>query len=89
MIGQRIYPTDNIDNGMRGLVFSEPGMYGKDAEGRWWARPPRGSVGNLSAHEILEHDDGTISVSPSILVEGGANRQTWHGYLIRGEWTEV
>lgn len=30
---------------------------------------------------ITEHDDGTISVTPSIMDPGG-----WHGYLTRGVW---
>jgi hypothetical protein len=32
--------------------------------------------------EITEHDDGTISVQPSIMDPGG-----WHGFLDRGVWT--
>lgn len=37
----------------------------------------------LVTHSIVEHEDGTITVSPSILVTGG---EEWHGYLERGIW---
>lgn len=32
---------------------------------------------------ITEHEDGTLSLSPSILNSGG-----WHGFLERGWWRE-
>jgi hypothetical protein len=41
-------------------------------------------MGDLSGHEVTEHEDGTISVSPSILINDG--RSEWHGYLRRGVW---
>lgn len=80
--GKRIYPNDTGN-----LIFSEPGVYGRGSDGKWWARPPLPgfSAGILSDHQITEHEDGTITVSPSILVEGtGGN--SWHGYLERGVW---
>jgi hypothetical protein len=46
-------------------------------------------LGNLVAHTVREHEDGTISVLPgngssnSILVRGGEER-SWHGYVSRG-----
>ncbi len=45
-------------------------------------------VGSLS-HDITEHEDGTITVSPSILVTEGEGRVLWHGYLEHGIWREV
>lgn len=42
-----------------------------------------GVLGNLHAHEVQEHEDGTITVSPSILVTGSGHR---HGFLRRGVW---
>lgn len=63
------------------------GEYGKDEEtGIWYCRPPGTAIGceaNLSQHTITEHEDGTITVSPSILISGGCD---WHGFLERGEW---
>jgi hypothetical protein len=43
-------------------------------------------MGNLSGHSVTEHDDGTITVSPSILDDG---RSVWHGYLERGAWRQI
>ena len=36
-----------------------------------------------------EHDDGTITVSPSILMTSDNPAGAWHGYLERGVWQEV
>lgn len=66
--------------------FSE-GDYGKVA-GVWYARPPGFHLGSLEAHEITEHEDGTITVSPSILHHSGDGRD-WHGFLERGVWREL
>jgi hypothetical protein len=43
---------------------------------------------NLSGHEVTKHDDGTITVSPSILVTDGAAGHSWHGFLERGIWLD-
>lgn len=68
----------------------EMGDYGKDNDGEWWIRLPRPgfSMGRLTDHQVTENPDGTITVSPSILLEG-SNGKTWHGYLERGAWREV
>lgn len=66
-----------------------PGDYLWDADaGEWWIRPPRGSMGGLdttsgTGHKVVEHKDGTITVSPSILTD------VWHGHLEHGIWREV
>lgn len=64
-----------------------PGEYGKwRDDGNWYGIPPNTDLcANLKAHKIDEHDDGTITVSPSILV--GDGRASWHGYLVHGIWT--
>lgn len=63
----------------------KPGDYWRDEEtGIWWAYLPKGGVGNLADHQITEHEDGTITVNPSILMPG-----EWHGYLEHGVWREV
>jgi hypothetical protein len=68
----------------------EMGEYGKDSEGKWFMRvPAKGfGMGSLGLHEITEHSDGTITVSPSILCTGHGGRQ-WHGYLRNGIWEEA
>lgn len=88
MTGRRL---PDSPNGV-GIVFA-PGEYGRIA-GVWVACTPNGHLGNLSAHEVVEHDDGTITVSPSILItlpQGGGHVEPtlWHGYLRRGEWSEA
>ncbi|MGE0456386.1 MAG: hypothetical protein AB7I13_00020 [Vicinamibacterales bacterium] len=68
----------------------EPGDYGRWAD-RWWGRPPEcvrpgpfALYCNLEGHDVVEHEDGTITVSPSILIK--AHDAEWHGYLERGVW---
>jgi len=56
---------------------------------QWYGRTPNGHLCNLRAHEVTEHADGTITVSPSIAVSKGPNEVVWHGYLERGIWREV
>jgi Family of unknown function (DUF6527) len=62
------------------------GDYGKDSRGIWQARPPGMHAGSLRNHEVEEHEDGTITVSPSILIDQGDKK--WHGFLKKGEWSE-
>lgn len=74
----------------------EPGDYGVVLIGAgrhrpvWYCHPPVGGIrGNLEGHEVEEHEDGTITVSPSILIStrvGGEDRELWHGFLERGVW---
>ena len=39
-----------------------------DGKRSFYCVTPNGHAGNLAAHDVTEHDDGTITVSPSILV---------------------
>lgn len=61
------------------------------AEDIWWLYLPGCGLGNLKNHTVEEHEDGTISVTPSILVTGHREGQktTVHGYLTRGEWRDA
>ena len=82
MQGKRVYADKN------GSLTMAPGDYGQDPrDGTWYARPPvnKGHSGWLKNHQVTEHEDGTITVSPSILVEWG-DGVTWHGFLERGIW---
>ena len=65
-----------------------PGDYGL-VGGVWHARAPRGHLGNLANHSVTEHEDGTITVSPSILITDGETRDQWHGFLEHGVWREA
>lgn len=86
MNGQRIYIEDPNYG-----VDAKPGEYWRTEGGTWMCCVPigeEGMLGNLSRHDVVEHDDGTITVSPSILVTGGGDGLQWHGYLERGIWRE-
>lgn len=85
------------------VIFYElggPGIrYWRDAEHKGWMihfpdpkdSSGHGVTGNLAAHQITEHEDGTITVSPSIRVSGrdGERHFERHGYLERGVWRDV
>lgn len=68
-----------------------PGDYALGPDGHWHGRTPNGHGGNFAEHEVTVHEDGTITVSPSIKVSttsAGAEVELWHGYLERGVWRE-
>ena len=47
----------------------QPGDYGKSLHNLWWLRTPTGEWGTLNLdrwHEVVEHEDGTITVKPSL-----------------------
>ena len=53
----------------------------------WMLYLTKGHLGNLSQHDVTEHEDGTITVSPSILVtQPGNDLVRRHGFLKRGLW---
>ncbi len=98
MKGKRVQPDSS------GYLKLAPGEYGKDGNGIWRVRPPTIQVdglekqqhplsGTLSKHTVKEHEDGTITVSPSILIQylwGDPPRGIeWHGFLERGIWRQV
>ncbi len=69
-----------------------PGEFGKQG-GIWYACTPNGHMGNLSNHEVIEHDDETITVTPSIRVVGSIAGvvdvgELWHGHLKAGVWSK-
>jgi hypothetical protein len=66
----------------------EPGDFGRwEAGGGWYACTPNDLTANLTAHQVIEHEDGTITVSPSIEVGRlRPERGYWHGFLERGVW---
>lgn len=73
------------------LLQMAPGDYGKGLDGRWYSRPPwKHAAGCLAKHNVIEHDDGTITVSPSILITCWPDGEpvSWHGYLENGVWRE-
>lgn len=77
---------------------SNPGDYAKHPTAGWHAITPNGHGANLSRHDVTEHEDGTITVTPSIRVlstpdapgehRTRGEREVWHGFLERGVWRE-
>ena len=76
-----------------------PGEYGKDDSGLWYCCAPapvdadgfgfHGALGDgkgSRGHIVTEHEDGTITVAPSILIT--RHDGSWHGFLERGVWRE-
>lgn len=59
-------------------------------DGDWWIYLPRAGASRLRNHTIEEHEDGTITVRPSIgsVRTDEHGRMVRHGYLTRGEWRE-
>lgn len=68
-------------------------------KGNWWVCCPNGNgparlTGNGRREapnwEVTEHDDGTITVSPSIEAHAmGELAGYWHGFLRAGVWSEA
>lgn len=96
MIGTR---KDLIQTEDGNYDLMKPGEYGKDPDGLWHCCAPpavdadgfgfHGSLGDGTGkrgHIVTEHEDGTITVSPSILIT--RHDGSWHGYLERGVWRE-
>jgi hypothetical protein len=44
------------------------GAYWRDSNGEWAVCTPNGRIGSIVKHTVVEHEDKTITVSPSILV---------------------
>jgi hypothetical protein len=86
MKGRRLQTVNEFFSDQR-----RPGDYCKASDNHpagviWYICDPADHVGRLVNHTVTEHEDGTITVSPSILnpAPGG-----WHGYLEHGEWRSV
>lgn len=89
MQGQRLIKEPGEEDFLY-RISQTPGAYGTANGKDYYATTPNGLFGNLSNHKIIEHEDGTITVRPSILVIGGdsASDPRWHGFLERGIWRE-
>jgi hypothetical protein len=86
-----VTPGIRQGKGLEKVWRGPAGSYGPSGD-TWHVKAPDGSLGNLRNHDVEEHEDGTITVSPSILItthRGGQDVELWHGYLERGVWREV
>jgi hypothetical protein len=72
-----------------GTLSLGDGDYGRDSDGAWLVRPPGQHAGSIPQHTVVEHEDGTISVSPSIKLNDENGEELWHGWLVKGEWEEA
>jgi hypothetical protein len=45
------------------MALSRAGDYGHDEDGIWFAYTPNGILGCIQKHHIVEHEDGTITVT--------------------------
>ena len=99
MQGRRRYPPDPTEDFPNPIPDDcQPGDYWIDqATQVWYCQCPNGLFGSLEKHQVTEHEDRTITVSPSILVKIADSRsegihersRSWHGYLEQGVWREV
>ena len=65
--------------------------YWKDDDGLWWCYLPGCGAGMLTDHTVVEHEDRTITVSPSIKMTGhhkGTPTEK-HGYVEHGVWRDA
>ena len=81
MEAERIYPNEEGH-----LLFPPRLSYGQEKDGTWYFKHPDTGLGSLAGHEVLEHEDGTITVAPSIQITSGS--ATVHGYLVGGHWRD-
>lgn len=80
--GKRKYSDDD------GHLRLADGEYGySENHKRWEARPPGQHVSSIEKHDVMVHEDNSITVSPSILISDGSG-ELWHGFLRRGVWEE-
>lgn len=95
MQGRRVPFRPGFPGGFGGVNRGQPGDYCKVPPGIdprpgqiWYLIDPTDTCGALTPehHQIVEHEDGTITVSPSIAMQHG---QGWHGFLEHGVWRSV
>lgn len=93
--GQQDHPGQRLADEVDWRFDLPHGAYWRRSDGVrrtwvWYAVTPNGLLCNLTNHTVNEHEDGTVSVSPSIeVVARGQHTLRWHGYLERGVWRSV
>lgn len=91
MIGQRLpdgYPWWSSDKDPKP---TPPGSYWRDEDGTWSVCTPNRRFGNVGKHTVVEHEDRTITVSPSILVyaiDGATYDDATHARLVESHGEE-
>lgn len=67
---------------------TQPAAYCVRGGVAWVCLPDGTGPCRLDGWTLTEHEDGTITTSPSIL-DKKPDGDGWHGYLERGVWREV
>lgn len=86
--GRRVHFWAGFPGGVEGPA--RPGDYcyvppGIDPRGNvWYVVDPIGRAGAIVTHKVVEHDDGEITCSPSLIMPSG-----WHGYIEHGVWRSI
>jgi hypothetical protein len=89
--------------GDRGDYCLVPPAIDPRGDGVWYVIDPDNRVGAIvpSVHQVREHDDGTITVQPSLACRAAdghsptgdivpsAGKEGWHGWLRAGVWESV
>ncbi len=94
--GTRVF--SNAEGWLKGEELYKPASYGRATNplvigrsaGWWTVTAPNGDACSLdpAVHQVVEHDDGTITVSPSIDMSR-IKPSGWHGFLVNGVFTRV
>jgi hypothetical protein len=69
----------------------QPGDYAKRDDRYWLVNTPNSELALIDSQrwKVTEHEDGTVTMSPSILISAisptkGTRVELWHGFLERG-----
>lgn len=102
MNGRRVYPnadgwlTEPFEPGDYGRALPTRNADGSEPDpftrrGWWQVRAPNGHSGclNPEIHTVTEHHDGSITVHPSIVINGPDGRELYHGWLKAGVWSNA
>ena len=99
MRGRRL--PDSVDGTFPSL---EPGDYVQIVGGSWYdekqkqypgvpiwiVEAPNGEMCSLNEkHGFTLHEDGTLTITPSIKISASDGKELWHGYLEHGVWRSV
>lgn len=85
MIGRRL-PDDFSARPNFSWDDTKAGDYWKLGD-QWFLVSPEGEFGGTDTRwTVVEHEDGTITISPSVFFN---SPRGWHGFLQRGIWRRV
>jgi hypothetical protein len=89
MIGRRLpdntIPTSPGEYSWMSYAVRQHHHPDEQGDGEWWVCDPHGEFYRLvqRVHQWITYDDGTISITPSIVAPNG----NYHGFLQRGVWS--